>query len=105
MEKKLTIQAVSGAIRATKGIISSAKFVGSSRRVRSTGIYAEKRPNGQIIIDIWASGYEHAMRRGKEDMPKVIATLEAKGFKVVEKQESLYFDRSSTRTVRIVELA
>jgi hypothetical protein len=106
MEKKLTVQAVSGAIRATKGIISSAKFQGSSRLVRSTGIYAEKRRfSGEIIIDVWTSGYEHAARRGKEDMPKVIETLESKGFKVIEKQEAAFYGTDIKRTVRIVELA
>ena len=101
---KLSIQAVSGAIRATKGIIASTKYPSSSRRVRSVGIYAEKRRfSGEIILDIWASGYEHARKRANEDWPKVIATLEAKGFRVVKKQERLIGDMY--KDVFIVELA
>jgi hypothetical protein len=101
---KLSIQAVSGAIRATKGIIASTKYPSSSRRVRSTGIYAEKRRfSGEIILGISTSGYEHARKRAEEDWPKVIATLEAKGFRVIKKQEKSFGD--SLRDYFVVELA
>ena len=102
----LSIQAVSGAIRATKGIVASTKYPSGSRRVRSVGIYAEKRRfSGEIILDIWASGYEHALKRAREDWPKVIATLEAKGFKVVKKQERFLASSDIYKDIFIVELA
>jgi len=102
MTTKLTIQAVSGAIRATKGIITSAKYSGSSRRLRSNGAYAEvRRFSGEIVIDYWTGGYQHAYTEAKTMMPKVIAALEAKGFKVVEKQER----SDMTRKYLVVELA
>lgn len=107
MEKKLTIQAVSGAIRATKGISSSAKYTGPhSRNIRSVGAYAEvRRFSKEIIIDYWTHGSKYYAERSKEEMLKVIETLEQRGFKVVRKQEPGWYGSTSTREVLVVELA
>ena len=100
---KLSIQAISGAIRATKGIIASTKYPSSSRRVRSEGIYAEKRRfSGEIILGIYTHGYSQAQERANQDWPKVIATLEAKGFRVIKKQEKSF---GLLRDYFVVELA
>lgn len=100
----LTIQAVSAAVRSTKGVITSAKYEGSSRRTRSNGAYAEQRRfSKEIIIDYATNGYDHAAKQAKVEMPKVIAQLEAKGFKVVAKQERI--SSEITREILVVELA
>jgi len=105
MEKKLTIQAVSGAIRATKGIITSAKYSGG-KRIRSNGVYAEvRRFSGEIVLDYWTGGYQHAFAEAQIALPKVITQLESKGFKVVEKEERYGFSSDLTKKVLIVELA
>ena len=106
MEKKLTIQAVCGPIRSAKGIITSAKYASSSRRIRSTGVYAEQRRfSKEIILDYATNGYQHAADDAKVALPKVIAHLELKGFKVVEKEERFGFSSDLTKKVLIVELA
>lgn len=104
---KLTIQAVSGAIRATKGITSSAKYSGAhSRHVRSTGAYAEvRRFSKDIVIGYWTNGSELSSKRAAEEMPKVIASLEERGYKVIRKQEPSWYGSSTTQEVLIVELA
>jgi hypothetical protein len=105
MENKLTIQAVSGAIRATKGIIASTKYPSGSKRTRSTGIYAEvRRYYKDIKLDFETCGYDHAFKQAQIDMPKVIAALESKGFKVVTKLESFGFGPEDNREVLIVEV-
>lgn len=106
MEKKLTIQAVCGAIRSAKGIITSSKYPSSSRRIRSTGVYAEQRRfSGEIILGYATNGYQHAAEEAKAALPKAIAHLESKGFKVVEKEERFGFGSDLTKKVLIVELA
>lgn len=101
----LNIQAVSAAVRSTKGIQTSAKYSSSSRRIRSNGAYAEQRRfSKEIIIDYATNGYEFARKEAEVAMPKVIAQLEAKGYKVLEKEEKLSFS-DSTRKVLVVELA
>jgi hypothetical protein len=107
MENKLTIQAVSGAIRTVKGISTSRRYTGSSsRNIRSIGAYAEQRRfSKEIIIDYWTSGYKHAGEASKREMPKVIEALEARGFKVVTKHEPFGFGCDLMQEVLVVELA
>ena len=107
MSKKLTIQAVTGAIRATKGIITSSKSThAGSTRIRSIGVYAEiRRFSKEIVLDYWTAGYKHEARDAELAIPKVIATLEERGFKVIRKQEPGWYGSTQTREVLIVELA
>ena len=107
MEKKLTIQAVSGAIRATKGIITSSKSTDAgSTKIRSIGAYAEvRRFSKEIVLDYWTAGYKHERENAEIVIPKVIATLEERGFKVIRKQEPGWYGSSQTREVLVVELA
>lgn len=103
---KLTIQAVCGAIRTTQGVITSKKYPSSSRRIRSSGVYAEQRRfSGEIILDYATNGYQHGAEEAKVALPKVIAHLESKGFKIVEKEERFGFSSDYTKKVLIVELA
>ena len=88
MTQTVTVQAVAGAIRATKGVTKSHKYKSSSRSVRSCGVYATKRFNGEIELDYWTSGYKHHADRSVGELALVIATLESKGFEVIEKLEN-----------------
>jgi hypothetical protein len=101
---KLTIQAVNGAIRSTEGISKSHKY-NKGGRIRSVGAYAEVRWDKSIILDYWTSGYEHNRRDAKTAIPKVIATLESKGFKVVPKEEPFMGGSKIMTQVLLVELA
>jgi hypothetical protein len=107
MEKKLTIQAVTGAIRATKGIITSSKSThAGSTRIRSIGAYAEvRRFSKEIVLDYWTAGYKHERQNAEMTMQKVIATLEERGFKVIRKQEPGWYGSTTAREVLVVELA
>jgi hypothetical protein len=107
MTAKLSIQAVSGAIRATKGINVSARTTGrKSRSYRTTGVYAEVRPvTNDIKLGFWTKGYSTMKQDAETDIPKVIATLESKGFKVVRKSEPFGFNTNHFEEVLIVEVA
>lgn len=85
MEKQVSVQAVAGAIRATKGITRSSKYPSSSRNVRSAGVYTYKNYAGEIGLDFWSSARAN-IYTPTEDIAKVVATLESRGFKVIEKQ-------------------
>lgn len=82
----VTIQAVAAAIRATDGVTQSHRYThkGSSA-VRSVGLYAQKRYNGAIELGYWTSGYQIYRDRAQIEIAKAIATLETKGYKVVER--------------------
>lgn len=86
----VSVQAVAGAIRATKGITRSAKYPSSSRSVRSAGVYTYKNYAGEIGLDFWTNG-RASLYTPKDDLAKVVATLESRGFKVIEKQERFGF--------------
>jgi hypothetical protein len=102
----LTIQAVCGAIRATKGIEVSAKSTRrKSRMVRSSGVYAEVLPiSNEIRLNYSTHGYSTFEERAKKEMPKVIETLESRGFKVVKKLENMGYGQRM-REILIVEVA
>lgn len=94
MNKQVTVQAVAGAIRATEGVNVSRQFNHKgSRSVRSTGIYTKKRADGRIELDYWTSNYEHHKKNALVQLPKVIETLKAKGFDVIERDEPGYIFR------------
>lgn len=89
MDKQITVQAVAGAIRSTKGVLVSRKYapnkysIGGSS-VRSAGIYTEKC-YGTIIVGFWnSSSYPN---KSEENLTAVIATLRAKGMNVIERTQ------------------
>jgi hypothetical protein len=88
----VTIQAVAGAIRATKGIKVSHKYASNKRTIgasaiRSTGVYVEKS-YGTIVIGFW-SGDWHKLyaEQSVKDLAAAIETLRAKGMNVVERNQ------------------
>jgi len=88
MNKTVSVQAVAGAIRATEGVTKSRQYKSGSRNIRSCGVYVTKRYNGEIELDYWTSGYKHHADRALSELQLVIATLESKGFEVIEKLEN-----------------
>jgi hypothetical protein len=102
----VTIQAVSGAIRSTKGIQRSAKYSSSARAIRSSGVYAEKNSSNEIVIGFATNG--HTAVYANEIAPslaKVTETLNSRGFKVVEKTRTYGFTNKITSTYLVVEVA
>lgn len=91
MNKQVTVQAVAGAIRATEGVTVSHRYTHKgSRAVRSTGVYTQQLGDGRIELSYWTAGYDHHVKRAAEQLPKVIETLKAKGFDVIERNEAGY---------------
>ncbi len=102
----VTVQAVSGAIRSTKGIKVSAKYPSSARSIRSSGVYTEKNSSNEIVIGFAVNG--HGDLYANEIAPslaKVTETLNSRGFKVVEKVRSYGFTNKITSTYLVVEVA
>lgn len=92
MDKQITVQAVAGAIRATKGIKISHKYatnkysIGGSS-VRSTGVYTEKC-YGTIVIDFWTGGnHKFYAEQSAKELSAVIETLRSKGMSVIERTQ------------------
>lgn len=85
----VSIQAVSGAIRSTKGVLVSRKYapnkysIGGSS-VRSAGVYTEKC-YGTVVIGFWNS--KAYSNKSEENLTAVIASLRAKGMNVVERTQ------------------
>jgi hypothetical protein len=102
MEKKLTIQAVSGAIRTTKGINVSRKY-SSGKLFRSTGVYAEQeRFSDRIVMGYWST---HNLSNNAEELARAIETLKNKGFKITEFQVPAFYGSTVLETKYQVELA
>lgn len=87
---QVTVQAVAGAIRATKGIKVSHKYASNKRKIgssaiRSTGVYTEKC-YGTIVIDFWVGDWARTYAEQRvTDLAKAIETLRSKGMDVVER--------------------
>jgi hypothetical protein len=94
---------VVGTIGATPTVVASARYKGSSSRIRSNGIYAELTHDKQVRIDAWTSGYQHCRERANRDMPLVIAALEAKGLKVVERETKTWLGAGTELIVVVAE--
>ena len=97
-----SLQAVSGAIRATKGISISTKYSGGKMH-RSPGVYAEqeKRTN-RITIAYWSF---HNSASNSVELAKAIQCLTSKGYKITEYQEPAFYGSSVIETKYQVELA
>lgn len=101
MSKTVTVQAVAAAIRTTDNVTVSKRYTHKgSRSIRSCGVYTEKRFDGEIELSYWTSGYKHQADRSQAELAAVIATLNNKGFAVVEKTVQGW--ATSTRKVLIV---
>lgn len=94
---KVSVQAVAGAIRATKGVTVSKRYThAGARSVRSAGAYAEqsgfydaetKTMREAIKIGYWTSGYKHHADRAETELASVFETLKARGIEVVTRTE------------------
>jgi len=83
--KTVTVQAVSAAIRNTDNIMKSHIYKNSARSPRSIGAYTEKNAMNEIVLDYWTSGYDAQVALKSTTLEAVTATLQAKGFAVVER--------------------
>lgn len=82
----VSVQAVAGAIRATKGIKVSHKY-STGRAVRSTGVYVEKS-YGTIVIGFWVGDWAKLYaEQSVKDLAAAIETLRAKGMNVIERTQ------------------
>jgi len=83
----VTVQAVSGTIRASK-VLASKKASSSSRWSRTAGVYAEVAGDGAIRLE-WAYHTGLFAEHAQDQLARVIAALEAKGFSVIERPSAM----------------
>jgi hypothetical protein len=105
VNSKLTVQAVSGIIRATKGINYSQKY-SAGKLTRSFGVYAEvERFSNQIVVGFETGNLSNTKTQKAEQLAKVFENLTVKGFKVVEKSEPAFYGSSVLETKYVIEIA
>jgi hypothetical protein len=80
----VSVQAVAGAIRATKTAEVSSRYThAGAKHVRSAGVYTFKNYKDEIVLDYWTGGYQHHADRKDEQLADVITTLSRKGYAVI----------------------
>jgi len=91
MEKQVSVQAVAGAIRATKTVSVSSRYThAGARSVRSCGVYTQTNYKGEVILDYWTGGYAHNQERKDIELADVITTLARKGYAVIPTPKMSY---------------
>jgi hypothetical protein len=105
VNRKLTVQAVSGIIRSTNGINHSQKY-SAGKLTRSFGVYTEQeRFSNQIVIGFESSNLSNTADQKAEQLTKVFENLAAKGFRVSEKSVPAFYGSTVLETKYVVEVA
>jgi hypothetical protein len=73
------IQTVTGLIRRSP-VAASHKYSGSSRSIRSTGLFAEKNYKGEIEVSYWTGGWSTQVQEAPIAITQFIGFAEAQGY-------------------------
>lgn len=77
---EVKIQAVNGLIKRSPVSNKSIKLPTSAKQVRTTGIYARKAWDGQIVIGYSTWGYAHNIERRGPELEKFFEFAKAEGY-------------------------